>query len=105
MASVSGVVASPLWAKEKEFRGGVRIRYESPSGWGIEPGIAFGSVTSDLDESLDGSLFDATVRAWASIGKQARIQGYVRRQSPPGTPSFWTVALGLGFSVQEKVEQ
>ncbi len=104
-SSFVGLTSLARRAPEKEFRGGVRIRYESPSGWGIEPGIAFGSVTSDLDESLDGSLFDAMARVWASIGKQARIQGYVRRQSPPGTPSFWTVALGLGFSVQEKVEQ
>lgn len=104
-SSFIGATSLARRAKEKEFRGGIRIRYESPSGWGIEPGIAVGAVTSDLDDELDGSLFDATARVWASVGKQARIQGYVRRQSPPGTPSFWTVALGLGFSVQEKVEQ
>ncbi|MFQ5529491.1 MAG: tetratricopeptide repeat protein, partial [Gemmatimonadota bacterium] len=99
-SNISGVVQSSLRAKEKEFRGGIRIRYESPSGWGVEPGIAAGGVTSDTP-ALDGSLFDATARVWATLG-QARIQGYVRRQSPPGTPSFWTVALGLGFSMQEQ---
>jgi len=99
-SNVVGLVESTRRAKEKELRGGIRFRYESPSGWGIEPGVAVGGVTSAIPE-LDGSLFDATARVWASLG-QARIQGYVRRQSPPGTPSFWTVAIGLGFSVQEQ---
>ena len=99
-SNVIGVDESTRRAKEKELRGGVRLRYESASGWGIEPGVAVGAVTSDTPE-LDGSLFDATARVWASLG-QARIQGYVRRQSPPGTPSFWTVAIGLGFSIQER---
>jgi hypothetical protein len=99
-SNVISLVESTRRAKEKELRGGIRLRYESPSGWGIEPGVAVGSVTSDTPV-LDGSLFDATARVWASLG-QARIQGYVRRQSPPGTPSFWTFAIGLGFSVQEQ---
>ncbi len=99
-SNVIGLVESTRRAKEKELRGGIRFRYESASGWGIEPGVAVGGVTSDTP-ALDGSLFDATARVWVSLG-QARIQGYVRRQSPPGTPSFWTVALGLGFSVQEQ---
>lgn len=99
-SNVIGLLESSRRAKEKELRGGIRFRYESASGWGIEPGVAVGGVTSDT-AVLDGSLFDATARLWVSLG-QARIQGYVRRQSPPGTPSFWTVAIGLGFSIQEQ---
>jgi hypothetical protein len=104
-SNVAGVVAAPLWSPEKEFRGGVRIRYESPSGWGVEPGIAVGTVTSDLDDTLDGSLLDATARLWASLTDQVKFQAYVRRQTPPGSPSFWTVAAGFGFSLQKSVER
>lgn len=98
-SSFIGSTSSERRAKEKELRGGVRLRYESRSGWGVEPGIAVGSITSDLDESLDGSMLDATALLWASLTDQIKVQGYVRRQSPPGTPSFWTVALGLGLSL------
>lgn len=84
---------------ETEVRGGVAVSIESPAGWGVEPGIAVGSVTSELSDEFEGSLLDATTRLWARLG-QVRIQGFVRYQSPPGTPSFWTVALGFGFDVR-----
>lgn len=86
-------------APETEVRGGVKITLESPDGWGIEPGIAVGSVGSDLSDEFEGSLLDATTRLWARLG-QVRFQGFVRYQSPPGSPSFWTVALGFGFDVR-----
>ncbi len=84
---------------ETEVRGGVKVAIESPAGWGVEPGIAVGSVSSDLSDEFEGSLLDATTRVWARLG-QVRFQGFVRYQSPPGTPSFWTVALGFGFDVR-----
>jgi hypothetical protein len=104
-SNTSGLTSLERREPEKELRGGIRIRYESPSGWGVEPGIAVGTVTSDLDESLEGSLFDATARLWASLTDQVKFQAYVRRQTPPGSPSFWTVAAGFGFSLQESVER
>ena len=84
---------------ETEVRGGLAVTIESPAGWGVEPGIAVGSVGSELSDEFEGSLLDATTRLWARLG-QVRVQGFVRYQSPPGTPSFWSVALGLGFDVR-----
>ncbi|MFW6039621.1 MAG: tetratricopeptide repeat protein [Gemmatimonadota bacterium] len=86
-------------APETELRGGLKLRIESPSGWGVEPGLAVGSVASDLSDEFEGSLLDATTRLWVRLG-QVRLQGFARYQSPPGTRSFWSVALGLGFDVQ-----
>lgn len=86
---------------ETEIRGGLKLRVESPNGWGLEPGLAVGSVSSDLSDDFSGSLLDATTQIWANLG-QVRIEGFVRYQSPPGTPSFWTFALGFGFDVRAR---
>jgi hypothetical protein len=86
-------------APETEVRGGLKLRIESPNGWGVEPGLAVGSVTSDLSDEFEGSLLDATTHLWVRLG-QVRLQGFAQYQSPPGTRSFWTVALGFGFDVQ-----
>jgi len=86
-------------APETEVRGGLKLRIESPGGWGVEPGLAVGSVTSDLSDEFEGSLLDATTQLWVRLG-QVRLQGFARYQSPPGTRSFWTVALGFGFDVR-----
>jgi len=86
-------------APETEVRGGLKLRVESPNGWGVEPGFAVGSVSSDLSDEYDGSLLDATTHVWARLG-QVRLQGFVRYQSPPGTDPFWTVALGFGLDVR-----
>jgi hypothetical protein len=86
-------------APETEVRGGLKLRIESPDGWGVEPGLAVGSVGSELSDEYEGSLLDATTHLWVRLG-QVRLQGFARYQSPPGTRSFWTVALGLGFDVR-----
>jgi hypothetical protein len=86
---------------ETEVRGGLKLRVESPDGWGFEPGLAVGSVSSDLSDEFSGSLLDATTRLWTNLG-QVRLEGFVRYQSPPGTPSFWTFALGFGFDVRAR---
>ena len=84
---------------ETEIRGGLGVRYESQSGWGVEPALAYGSVDSDYDDAFDGGLFDFTTRAWVRFSSVVSANGFVRYQSPPGTPSFVTVALGLGFAI------
>lgn len=89
----------------KEFRAGLALRYEAGTGWGIEPGFAYGSVSSDVNEALDGSLWDATARLWYAFSPQVALDGFVRYQSPPGEPAdvaltdFWTVGLGLRLGV------
>ncbi|MEJ2548057.1 MAG: hypothetical protein P8125_09595, partial [Gemmatimonadota bacterium] len=83
---------------ESEIRGGIGLRVES-GGWGIEPAIAYGSVDSE-DDAFDGGLLDLTTRAWARLGGAFQLNGFVRYQSPPGTPSFVTVAVGLGLAIQ-----
>lgn len=88
-------------APETEIRGGLKLRVESPAGWGFEPGLAVGSVSSDLSDDFSGSLLDATTQVWVDLG-QVRLQGFARYQSPPGTPSFWTFALGFGFDVRAR---
>jgi hypothetical protein len=88
---------------EKEVRVSVALRYESTSGWGIEPGVAYGNVvsnTSEVDDSFDGDLFDATARLWYGITPQVAFDSFVHYQSPPGTDSFWTVAVGLRLGVR-----
>ncbi len=83
---------------ETEIRGGLGIRFESPSGWGLEPAIAYGSVDSEND-AFDGGLFDFSTRAWVRFSPVVSLNGFVRYQAPPGTPSFVTVAAGLGLAV------
>jgi tetratricopeptide (TPR) repeat protein len=83
---------------ESEIRGGIGLRVESP-GWSIEPAIAYGSVDSE-DDAFDGGLLDLTTRARVELGGSFSLSGFVRYQSPPGTPSFVTVAVGLGLALQ-----
>jgi hypothetical protein len=96
----NGLIATGR-APETEIRGGLKLRIQSLGGWGIEPGIAVGSVSSDLSDEFSGSLLDASALLWTRLG-QARLQGFVQYQSPPGTPSFWTVAVGLGLDVSAR---
>ncbi len=82
---------------ETEIRGGLGIRYENGSSWGVEPTLAYGSVDSE-DDAFDGGLFDFTARTWVRFSPVVSLNGFVRYQSPPGTPSFVTVALGIGLA-------
>jgi len=83
---------------ETEIRGGLGLRYETGA-LGLEPAIAYGSVDSD-DDAFDGGLLDLTARARVRLGTSLNLNGFVRYQSPPGTPSFVTVALGLGLAIR-----
>jgi len=85
-------------AAETEIRLGVGLRYEAPSGWSVEPAVAYGSVSAD-DPAFEGGLLDATARVLVPIGRVFSLQGFVRYQSPPGTPSFVSYAAGLGVAV------
>jgi len=83
---------------ETEIRGGLGLRYETGA-LDLEPAIAYGSVDSD-DDAFDGGLLDLTARARVRLGTSLSLNGFVRYQSPPGTPSFVTVALGLGLAIR-----
>lgn len=83
---------------ETEIRGGLGIRFESQSGWGVEPAIQYGSVDSEND-AFDGGLFDFSTRLWVRFSPVVSLNGFVRYQAPPGTASFVTVAAGLGLAV------
>ena len=83
---------------ESEIRGGLGLRVEGGT-WGLEPAIAYGSVDSE-DDAFDGGLFDLTTRARVELGGSFSLNGFVRYQSPPGTPSFVTVAVGLGLAIR-----
>jgi tetratricopeptide (TPR) repeat protein len=82
---------------ETEIRLGLGLRYEAPAGWSVEPAVAWGSVSAD-DAAFEGGLLDATARVRVPIGRVLAVQGFVRYQSPPGTPSFVSYALGLGLA-------
>lgn len=83
---------------ETEIRGGLGIRFESPSGWWVEPAVQYGSVDSE-DDAFDGGLFDFSTRLWVQVSPVISLNGFVRYQAPPGTASFVTVAAGLGLAV------
>ena len=85
-------------AAETEIRFGVGLRYETPAGWSVEPAVAYGSVSAD-DPSFEGGLLDVTARVRVPVGRIFSLQGFVRYQSPPGTPSFVSYAVGLGAAV------
>lgn len=85
-------------AAETEIRFGVGLRYEAPAGWSVEPAVAYGSVSAD-DPAFEGGLLDATARVRVPVGRVLSLQGFVRYQSPPGTPSFVSYAVGLGVAV------
>ncbi len=85
-------------AAETEIRFGIGLRYEAPSGWSVEPAVAYGSVSAD-DPTFEGGLLDATARVLVPIGRVLSLRGFVRYQSPPGTPSFVSYAAGLGVAV------
>jgi tetratricopeptide (TPR) repeat protein len=89
----------PNRAPSKELRVGLATRYESTSGFGLEPAVFYGNVDSDFSEELSGSLWDASMRLWYAVSRTFAVDSFVQYQSPPGLPSFWRVGLGLRFGI------
>lgn len=85
--------------REKEGRFSL-IGEFSGAAWGVAPGVSIGSVTSDDDAAFDGTLYEGQFRAWYSVTPLSRIQVFLRRQSPPGSESFTTVAVGFTIGVE-----
>ena len=90
----------PFLASAKDLRVGLAARYESASGFGVEPAVFYGNVDSEDSEELTGSLWDASMRLWYSVSRTFAIDSFVQYQTPPGLPSFWRVGLGLRFGVE-----
>ena len=82
------------------MRIGLVTRYEADLGFGVEPGVFYGNVDSDVSEELSGSLWDASMRLWYAVSRTFAIDSFVQYQSPPGLPSFWRVGQGLRFGVK-----
>jgi tetratricopeptide (TPR) repeat protein len=89
----------PNRAPSKELRVGLATRYESTSGFGLEPAVFYGNVDSDFSEELSGNLWDASMRLWYAVSRTFAVDSFVQYQSPPGLPSFWRVGLGLRFGI------
>lgn len=100
----SGLVALPAGvpsrAPAKELRIGLTTRYEAESGFGVEPGVFYGNVDSDVSEELSGSLWDASMRLWYAVSRTFAVDSFVQYQTPPGLPSFWRVGLGIRFGIK-----
>ena len=93
-------VGVPTLASAKDLRVGLAARYESASGFGMEPAVFYGNVDSEASEELTGSLWDGSMRLWYSVSRTFAIDSFVQYQTPPGLPSFWRVGLGLRFGVE-----
>ena len=89
----------PNRSPKKELRVGLGVRFETASGFGIEPRAAYGNVDSDVSEELGGSLWDGSARLWYRVSRAFAVDGFVQYQTPPGVPSFWRFALGVRFGV------
>jgi hypothetical protein len=89
----------PNRSPKKELRVGLGVRFETASGFGIEPRVAYGNVDSDVSEELSGSLWDGSARLWYPVSRAFAVDGFVQYQAPPGVPSFWRFALGVRFGV------
>ena len=90
----------PNRAPAKELRIGLTTRFEAESGLGLEPGVFYGNVNSDVSDELSGSLWDASMRLWYAVSQTFAVDSFVQYQSPPGLPSFWRVGLGLRFGIK-----
>lgn len=89
----------PNRAPAKELRVGLGARFESEAGFGVEPGVAYGNVDSEVSDELSGSLWDATVRLWYEFSRTVRATGFFQYQTPPGLPDFWRAGLGFRFGI------
>jgi tetratricopeptide (TPR) repeat protein len=100
-SGLTGVPAGvPNRAPAKELRVGLTMRYEAGLGLGLEPGVFYGNVDSDVSDELSGSLWDASIRLWYAVSQTFAVDSFVQYQSPPGLPSFWRVGLGLRFGIK-----
>jgi len=58
-----------------------------------------GSVSSARSDDLSGTLLDLLLEAAVPITRGTQIRGFLRHQSPPGSDSFTTFAIALGFKL------
>lgn len=84
---------------DKDGRLYAGIAWENDRGLLVQPQVGVGSVSSERSDDLSGTLFDLLLEAAIPISRGVDVRGFVRHQSPPGSESFTTFALGLGFKV------
>ncbi|MEN8145791.1 MAG: tetratricopeptide repeat protein [Gemmatimonadota bacterium] len=83
---------------DRDTRLYLSIGYQSPSGFGFTPSLGVGQVTSDISQ-FEGTISDLSVRIDVPAGG-SRFQIFLRRQSPPGSESFTTLAAGYAIRVE-----
>jgi len=83
--------------KDGRFYGGVA--WETVSGFLVQPQVGVGSVSSARSDDLSGTLLDLLLEAAVPITRGTQIRGFLRHQSPPGSDSFTTFAIALGFKL------
>ena len=84
---------------DKDGRLYAGVAWEKAGGLLVQPVIGVGSVSSERSDDLSGTLLDLLLDAAVPISRGVDVRGYVRHQAPPGSESFTTFALGLGFKV------
>jgi hypothetical protein len=83
---------------DKDTRFYLSIGYQSPSGFGFTPSLGVGQVTSDISQ-FEGTISDLSVRVDVPTG-DSRFQIFLRRQNPPGSEAFTTLAAGYAIRVE-----
>jgi hypothetical protein len=84
---------------DKDGRLYAGVAWENGKGALVQPLIGVGSVSSDRSDDLSGTLLDLLLEAAVPITSGAEVRGFLRHQSPPGSESFTTFAIALGFKV------
>lgn len=84
---------------EREVRAVLPLTYRTLTGWLVEPGVALGRVTSDVD-GFSGTLYEGRLLIEAPFAGPHRLRLFLRRQSAPGSESFTVVAVGLLLRIE-----
>ena len=84
---------------DKDGRVYAGVAWENAEGLLVQPLVGVGSVSSERSDDLSGTLLDFLLEGAVPFTRGAEIRGYVRHQRPPGSESYTTFALGLGFKV------
>lgn len=82
---------------DKDGRAYLGVAWETPKGLRLEPAFGVGSVSSDRDDALSGTLIDLLFEGVVPVGSVVDIRLFLRHQRPPGIEPFTVIAAGLGL--------